>query len=696
MCYEPLFWKRAHANKYKCNSNGSSRGSGGMIATGAQSIGIEKDGSTTTMKSVLEMGDLEDFLHRAALADKEFQSEREQFTVIDATAQEVSRGGGNSLLEFEKRRVQWEDEVEEKKEQRVLEEGEAAKFAFKELSVPRRPKWDKTTTPEELDQNERESFLDWRRSIAMQEEKIAESKSSRITVTPFERNIEVWRQLWRVLERSDTIALVVDGRNPLFYISMDLRTYVKELGKEMIVVINKCDYLTSKQRKMWNQYFVSLNIEHVFFSAYNQQEILDANARGEFIQEEQNEWNVEVKDRDDDAKASSLVLETSKIGIEQPLSRKELLRILLEFAALHNVTVEKSQSGKIEFGMVGFPNVGKSSVLNVLVGASKNDHSASRVGVAAQPGKTKHFQTLKVPDHEHIILCDCPGLVFPSCVSSSADLALAGVYPLAQIRDYWPAIDLICRRLPREILEAQYAIELPKQSVLDMRHHGDGVPPPPPPSAEDLLGTYCIVRSLLAPSSGIPDYHRAARVFLRDYVSGKLLFCQPPPVPKSKSDDCHKLWENDFTRETLSTTLRSTEKLRNKLGLVENPDGEFVVKKSRESISIEQSIDSAEEGINLEDDLDILDMIGAGVESEKKKAPGGKRGKKHKSMQKWGKKGRKQRNKDPYGCHTNPDEEVFGSGGQAGLVVKAGKYTSDTYTRPNYNGARSATSFGSM
>jgi large subunit GTPase 1 len=669
-----------------------------MIASGAKSIGIESENETSTnMKSVLEMDDLEDFLHRAALADKEFQSEREQFTVIDATAQEVSRGGGSAPLEYEKRRVQWEDEMEEEKEQRALEEGEAARFAFRELSVPRRPKWDKNTTPEELDQNERESFLNWRRSIAMQEEKIAQSKSSRITVTPFERNIEVWRQLWRVLERSDTIVLVVDGRNPLFYISTDLRTYVKELEKEMIVVINKCDYLTSKQRKMWNHYFVSLNVEHVFFSAYNEQEILDANARGDFIQEEQDEWEVaDVKPRDNNANSSSLVLETSKIGIEKPLSRRELIRILLEFSALHNVTVEKSQSGKIEFGMVGFPNVGKSSVLNVLVGASKNDHSVSRVAVAAQPGKTKHFQTLKVPDHENIILCDCPGLVFPSCVSSSADLALAGVYPLAQVRDYWPAIDLICRRFPREILEAQYVIELPKPSALDMRHHGDGVPPPPPPpSAEDLLGTYCVVRSLLAPSSGIPDYHRAARVFLRDYVTGKLLYCQPPPVPASKSDEGYKQWEDDFLRETLSTTLRNTEKLRNKLGLVENAGGEFVIKKNRDSIPIEQSIDTIEKELNLEDDLDILDMIGVGAEAEKKQAPGGNRGKKHKSMQKWGKKGRKQRNKDPYGCHTNPDEEVFGSGGKAGLIVNAGKYTSSMYTRPNYNGARSASSFGS-
>ena len=67
---------------------------------------------------------------------------------------------------------------------------------------------------------------------------------------------------------------------------------------------------------------------------------------------------------------------------------------------------------------------------------------------------------------------------------------------------------------------------------------------------------------------------------------------------------------------------------------------------------------------------------------------GGKIGKSHKKQNKWGKKGRKQRNKDPYGCHTDPDEELSTTGN--GLVVNAGKYGHRSYTRINYRGARSA------
>jgi len=70
------------------------------------------------------------------------------------------------------------------------------------LRLPRRPAWDARTTPEELDLQERNSFLAWRRDLADLEEE------ERLTLTPFEKNLDVWRQLWRVVERSDIVAQV--------------------------------------------------------------------------------------------------------------------------------------------------------------------------------------------------------------------------------------------------------------------------------------------------------------------------------------------------------------------------------------------------------------------------------------------------------------------------------------------------------
>lgn len=92
-------------------------------------------------------------------------------------------------------------------------------------------------------------------------------------LTPFERNLEVWRQLWRTCERSDLIVQIVDARNPLNFRSVDLERYVLELNEENggelkedddeedeekeagpkperrnLLLINKSDLLTQKQR----------------------------------------------------------------------------------------------------------------------------------------------------------------------------------------------------------------------------------------------------------------------------------------------------------------------------------------------------------------------------------------------------------------------------------------------------------------
>ena len=60
-------------------------------------------------------------------------------------------------------------------------------------------------------------------------------------MTPYEKNIEFWRQLWRVIERSDVIVQIVDARNPLLFYCADLEAYCAELdaNKLNLVLINK-------------------------------------------------------------------------------------------------------------------------------------------------------------------------------------------------------------------------------------------------------------------------------------------------------------------------------------------------------------------------------------------------------------------------------------------------------------------------
>jgi len=55
-----------------------------------------------------------------------------------------------------------------------------------------------------------------------------------MAITPFEKNIEVWKQLWRVIEKSHVLLQIVDARNPYFFYSADLEKYISalELAKD--------------------------------------------------------------------------------------------------------------------------------------------------------------------------------------------------------------------------------------------------------------------------------------------------------------------------------------------------------------------------------------------------------------------------------------------------------------------------------
>jgi large subunit GTPase 1 len=194
------------------------------------------------MRSVTEQAALDEFLSTAELAGTDFTAEKMNNVKIIHTDQK-----NPYLLSAAEERAA----VGKQKAHR------------NRLTVPRRPKWDATTTPEQLDRMERDSLLEWRRGLAELQE------NNDLLMTPFERNLEVWRQLWRVIERSDLIVQIVDARNPLLFRSEDLERYVKDVDsrKENLLLVNKADMLTLEQRQTWADYFEAAGISYKFFSA---------------------------------------------------------------------------------------------------------------------------------------------------------------------------------------------------------------------------------------------------------------------------------------------------------------------------------------------------------------------------------------------------------------------------------------------
>lgn len=141
-----------------------------------------------------------------------------------------------------------------------------------------------------------------------------------------------------------------------------------------------------------------------------------------------------------------------QVNTAHVFDRRHLLALLAYKAKIDGRTPDE----RLMVGMVGYPNVGKSSVINVLCGRK-------RVGVAAMPGKTKHFQTLLLEGQGcwNLCLCDCPGLVFPSFANSKAEMMCCGVLPIDTMKDFVSPVSLIIHRVPRHVLEDYYKVKLP-------------------------------------------------------------------------------------------------------------------------------------------------------------------------------------------------------------------------------------------
>ncbi|NXW69747.1 LSG1 GTPase, partial [Hirundo rustica] len=507
------------------------------------------------LRSAPEQSPLEEFLATAELAGTRFVAER-------LNAQIVSAQSCTGLLT-----------AQEAQRVRQLHQ-ENQEF----LRIPRRPQWDRTTSAEDLKQAERESFLEWRRQLAHLEEE------KKLILTPFERNLEFWRQLWRVIERSDIVVQIVDARNPLLFRCQDLESYVKEVSndKENMILINKADLLSEEQRAAWAEFFEKEGVKVVFWSALaecerlcgeskelgaeggaehlgssedegsseednntaqgsaerastgstwqsvNQVLVSDGDSSDEYEDcedDEEEDWQTCSEDepgdnisavapertesRTDGATMQHGAQERNKNirNFSHLVQRNELLEI---FKTMHSGP--RVKDGEVNVGLVGYPNVGKSSTINTILGNKK-------VSVSATPGRTKHFQTLYV--EPGLCLCDCPGLVMPSFVSTKAEMICSGILPIDQMRDHVPPISLISfPHIPRNILEATYGI-----NIIRPREDED---PDRKPAAEELLTAYGYMRGFMT-AHGQPDQPRSARYVLKDYVSGKLLYCHPPP-----------------------------------------------------------------------------------------------------------------------------------------------------------------------
>lgn len=258
----------------------------------------------------------------------------------------------------------------------------------------------------------------------------------------------IWGELYKVIDSSDVVVQVLDARDPqgtrCYHLEKHLKEHCKH--KHMILLLNKCDLVPAWATKGWLR-VLSKEYPTLAFHA----------------------------------------------SINKSFGKGSLLSVLRQFARI------KSDKQAISVGFVGYPNVGKSSVINTL-------RTKNVCKVAPIPGETKVWQYITLT--KRIFLIDCPGVVYQNR-DTETDIVLKGVVRVTNLHDASEHIGEVLKRVKREHLERAYKI---KEWEDD----------------NDFLVQLCKLTGKLL-RGGEPDLMTAAKMVLHDWQRGKIPFFVPPP-----------------------------------------------------------------------------------------------------------------------------------------------------------------------
>lgn len=424
-------------------------------------------------------------------------------------------------------------------------------------------------TAGELDALEKDAFRKW--LSALQAEERARGKGSS-SLNFFECNLETWRQLWRVCERSHVLLYLVDCRFPLFHFSEAIHRYVtQDLRKPFVLVLNKTDLSDDKTLREWEAFFrdrygITAIARFSAFTGFVPSAAEDASAapgqqkasapmrrhrrrlgpgtkkggggrygsptgREEILRlirkvaherygddfEQLRAVDEEVDpSTETQATATATAASVASAAVANPLRGSEggVDSADSDGGYLGDVSASDRADhsrppSSIVIGTIGNPNVGKSALINGLA-----LHKV--VSVSRTPGHTKHFQTIRVASD--IVLCDCPGMVFPAWDRPKHLQVICGLYPLPYLRDPYSALRYIAERYD---LVTQY-------HLAPFREEYQSSDQPWSPMA--IAGAYANKRGYKG-RSGRPDTHRAAREILQDCIDGSIPINWAPPDP---------------------------------------------------------------------------------------------------------------------------------------------------------------------
>ena len=283
-----------------------------------------------------------------------------------------------------------------------------------------------------------------------------------------------YRELKTVITQADVVVQVLDARDPQSCRNKQLETEIIGSGKRLILLINKIDLVPKEAVDAW---LARLRLEYptIAFKACRN---LDKFSR---------EKNVEA---DEDMLNSS----ASVVGATA------LLKLLKKYS-LSNGTV-----GSLTAGIVGYPNVGKSSVINSLLASANKKGKSVKTGSTA--GVTTQHQLISLD--KKVTLIDSPGVVFAGSVDD-ASLVIRRAVNVSSVEDPVGVVQTVLTKIPMEQVAQQFR-------MADFA------------SSDEFLSTLGKLKCKFK-RGGIVDKEAAARFALHHWSNGRAkFFCLPPPI----------------------------------------------------------------------------------------------------------------------------------------------------------------------
>ncbi|TKV91286.1 hypothetical protein SEVIR_9G085700v4 [Setaria viridis] len=288
-----------------------------------------------------------------------------------------------------------------------------------------------------------------------------------------------YKELVKVIEASDVILEVLDARDPLGTRCIDMERMVRKAdpSKRIVLLLNKIDLVPKEAVEKWLTYLRE-EMPTVAFKCNTQEQRTKLG------------WKSSKLD-----KASNIPQSSDCLGAEN------LIKLLKNYSRSHELKLA------ITVGIVGLPNVGKSSLINSL--------KRSRVvNVGSTPGVTRSMQEVQLD--KKVKLLDCPGVVMLKSSNSGVSVALRNCKRVEKMEDTISPVKEILSICPHEKLLSLYKV-------------------PSFSSVDEFLQKVATLRGKLK-KGGIVDVEAAARIVLHDWNEGKIPYYTLPPKRDAGED----------------------------------------------------------------------------------------------------------------------------------------------------------------